>query len=214
MKDKTTTLIIAGILVLAVAVTTTQCAVNDTNIMDSPGDVNVTVTAGQDVDWNQNYYELNFGSINRCESVNTTNETQYPHALEVINRGLTPVNVKIKYSTALFTHPSSEWNYMVECKAINPDSGNTYGFAGDCWDGTTGIQDTFTAITDIDTNVITCLNYRSEGAGTKPGVRIDNELVVACEEEEGEKNGVVGLTFETADIAVDCGGDSGFDPGG
>ena len=210
--EKKTTLIIVGLLVLAVAAGTSKCIVEDlTPIRESPGDVNITITAGQDVDWSQNFYELNFGGVNRCD---TANSEGMGHALEVINNGLTPVNVRIRYTTDLFTDPGSSWNFKAECYAINPISGNLYAFAGNCWDGVAGMQDTYTPITSSDRNVITCLNYRASDATTKPGVRIDNELVVSCSEPLGAAYGVVGLTFETADVAIDCGGDSGYDPGG
>ena len=177
----------------------------------APGTVSVNVQAQQDVGWNLNYYDLDFGNVSRCTVVDSV---LFPHALEIINNGTTPVNVKVKYTTPLLSDVNSEWKYNATCKAINPISGNTYTFAGSCWDGATGLQETWLDLNIADTNVVTCLNYRGVDATTKPGVRVDNLLNVSCEEALGAKMGVVAFTFETATIATDCGGDSGYDPGG
>ena len=206
MINKNIFLIASIVLILGM---TSACT--NTGVQNAPGDIIVQITAGQDVGWSQTYYELDFGSINICDSANSEG---FAHGMEIINNGLTPVNVEVRYDTALFSDPASEWNYKADCVAINPTSGNVYAFAGNCWDGVTGIQGVYTSILNTDTNVITCLNYRAPEATTKPGIRIDNELIVSCTEPLGPKNGVVAMTFSTADIATDCGGDSGYDPGG
>jgi hypothetical protein len=206
MINKNIFLIASIVLILGM---TSACT--NKGVQNAPGDIIVQITAGQDVGWSQTYYELDFGSINICDSADSEG---FAHGMEIINNGLTPVNVEIRYDTALFSDPASEWNYKADCVAINPTSGNVYTFAGNCWDGVTGMQDTYTDILNTDTNVIRCLNYRDPEATTKPGIRIDNELIVSCTEPLGPKNGVVAMTFSTADIATDCGGDSGYDPGG
>lgn len=180
----------------------------------SPGEINVTVSGGFDAGWNQQYYEIDFGTIARCENKNSEALT---HALEVMNNGLVPVNIDLKYTDNLFDAPDSSWSFKSECYAIGRTTGDLFGFAGNCWDGdggSEGIQDTYIDIPSSDANVVACLNYRSSEASTSPGVRIDVELTVSCQEPAEEKYGLLAVTFEEAVPATDCGGDSGFDPGG
>jgi hypothetical protein len=180
----------------------------------SPGDVNITILAGMDAGWNEQYYEINFGTANRCEVVNSEG---FPHGLEVRNDGLTPVNIDIRSTDDLLTDPLSNWKFKAECYAMGRSTGSLFGFAGNCWDGdggSEGIQDTYIDIPSSDANVVACLNYRSSEASTSPGVRIDVELTVSCQEPAEEKYGLLAVTFEEAVPATDCGGDSGFDPGG
>ena len=198
---------ILGIMLFIVVFGLSSCQ----DVRRGPGDVIVEITAQQDVGWSQSYYELLFGNITRCA---TTDSISFAHGLEMVNRGTTPVNIDVKYTLDLLNATDSEWNYNTTCKAINKVSGNTYTYAGPCWDGAVGIQEAWAPIIENDTNVITCLNYRAQAATTAPGVRVDNQLIVSCNEPLGVKSGVTGFTFETADIDTDCGGDSGFDPGG
>jgi hypothetical protein len=177
----------------------------------SPGEINVTVSGGFDAGWNQQYYEIDFGTIARCENKNSEALT---HALEVMNNGLVPVNIDLKYTDNLFDAPDSSWSFKSECYAIGRTTGDLFGFAGNCWDGTESTQNDYIPITNVDQNVVGCLNYRSSGATTSPGVRIDVELNASCVEDLGDKRGLLAVTFEEANIVIDCGGDSGFDPGG
>ena len=177
----------------------------------SPGDVNITILAGVVAGWNENNYELDFTSANRCDVLNSEG---FPHALEFRNDGLAPINVDIKSTDDLLTDPASNWKFKAECYAMGRTTGTLFGFAGNCWDGPDGIQDTYIDILSSDTNVVTCLNYRSSQAGTSPGVRIDIELTVSCQEIAEDKYGLLAVSFEEATIEIDCDGNSGFDPGG
>ena len=197
--------IILGLFLLALVVGISGC-----KPQLSEGDINVTVSAGFDAGWSKSYWELDFGTVARCDVVNSE---LFSHGLEAINNGLTPVNVEMRYTDALLTDVDSRWKFKAECKAINTDSGNTYPFAGDCWDGAGGIQNTYIDIPSSDTNVVSCLNYRGSVNDLKPGIRMDNELNVSCSEDEGDKYGLLAVTFTPAVPAIDCGGDSGYDPG-
>ena len=39
------------------------------------------------------------------------------------------------------------------------------------------------------------------------------KLNISCSEPTGSKTGIVAVTLEEADPGIDCGGDSGYDPG-
>jgi hypothetical protein len=197
--------VILGLVLLALVIGISGC-----KPQLSEGDVNVTVSAGFDAGWSQQYWELDFGVVNRCD---VTNSEAFAHGLEAINNGLTPVNMEMRYTDALLTDPDSKWQFKAECTAINTASGNTYAFAGDCWDGPGGIQSTYIDIPSSDGNVVTCLNYRASGNDLKPGIRMDNELNVSCSEAAEAKYGLLAVTFTQAVPATDCGGDSGYDPG-
>lgn len=176
------------------------------------GDVNVTISAEFDAGWSQEYWELDFGTVNRCDVLENPNDNNI-HGLELINEGLVPVNIDLKYTDNLFDHPDSEWQFKTLCKAINPNTGNVYNFSGDCWDGPEGIQNNYIEVPATDTNVVSCLNYRATGALTDPGVKIFVKLNISCSEPTGPKTGIIAVTLERADNAIDCGGDSGYDPG-
>ena len=68
------------------------------------GDVNVTIAADFDAGWSQEYWELDFGTVNRCDVLETPNDNAI-HGLELINRGLVPVNIDLRYEDNLFDHP-------------------------------------------------------------------------------------------------------------
>ena len=175
----------------------------------SPGDINVTVQAGVVAGWNKEYWSLDFGTITRCDVVNSEEAS---HGIEIINKGFTPINVDIKSTDDLLTDPASNWKFKAECYAMGRTTGTLFGFAGNCWDGPDGIQDTYIDILNSDTTLVTCLNYRSSISTTKPGTRIDVELITSCQEPIEEKYGLLAVTFEEADRIIDCDGNSGYDP--
>jgi hypothetical protein len=179
---------------------------------ESAGEVNVTVSAGFDAGWNLEYWNLDFGTISRCD---VKDSEKFTHGLEVINKGLVPANVWIFTEDTLLVDPDSILSYKAECKAINPVSGNTYAFAGDCWDGLVGAANTYEEIVALSAKqAVRCLNYRSPQALTKPGIRIDLELNVSCQEPAEEKYANFAVVVVEAVPATDCEGDSGYDPGG
>ena len=185
-------------------------------IQKAPGDISVTVDASQDVGWCQNFNTYDFGTLTRGITVDSyddvlpVNSSQGVHRIEIINGGMTPVNVEVMYTSQLLTDPDSTWSYSSKCRAINANSGNIYSYSGECTEGAR--QDAYTPINSGYTNVATCLKYRAESSSTKPGLVIDQELVVSYEESLGSKTGTILFQFTTADVATDCGGNSGFDP--
>jgi hypothetical protein len=177
----------------------------------STGEVNVTIAGTFDVGWNRDFYQLDFGNIERCEVVNSES---FEHGLEIANKGVVPVNIYMRYDNYIFSHPNSRWGFGAECRAMDPVTGNIYALEGDCWDGPLGAQYKYLEIPPTDTNVVNCLNYRHPNALAKLGIRIDVELNVSCLESAEEKYGLLAMTFEEADRVIDCDGDSGYDLGG
>ena len=163
-----------------------------------------------DAGWSQNYYQLDFGSASKCEVVDSES---LDHGIEIINNGDTPVNVLISTTNPVLTDPNSKWQFKAECKKINNLTGEVSGLIGKCWDGSSGIQDTYTDIPSSDTLAITCLRYDSTSE-MKPGIRIDTKLDVSCAEPKGDKYGFLSIIVEPSLPSRDCDscGDGFCDP--